>query len=108
MNETPLTNEDRELRELLRQSRPAPPLPRGFEDAVWRRIAAQDRLASGRGFLAWLDGLAEWVLRPRLVLVGITALVMAGAFWGTVDGLSTAKLNARTRYLSAVAPFVVR
>ena len=108
MNETPLTNEDRELRERLRQARPSPPLPSGFEHAVWRRIAAQDRPATERGFLAWLDALAEWALSPRLALAGITALVMAGALWGTVDGLNAAKLQARARYLSAVAPAAVR
>lgn len=108
MKETPLTNEDRELRELLRRSRAKPPLPPGFDDGVWRRLAVQDRLAAGRAFPAWLDAAVEWALRPRLALAGITALVMAGALWGTVDGLHTAKLQARGRYLSAVAPAAVR
>ena len=108
MKETPLTNEDRELREWLRQSRAKPPLPPGFEDGVWRRLAVQDRPAAGPAFPAWLDGMVEWLLRPRLALAGITALVMTGALWGTVDGLNAAKLQARARYLSAVAPAAVR
>jgi hypothetical protein len=107
MNKDQLNPEDEKLGRLLRESRTAPPLPPRFQDNVWRRIegAKSPRALKSP---AWLEVLAVWVLRPRLALAGVTALILAGAFLGARDGTQLARRDAQAHYLAAVAPNSLR
>ncbi len=104
MNQTPLEDKDKELSGLLRQSRPEPALPLGFEAAVWRRMRSGEPSRAATDWAHWLEALAEWFLRPQRAMVGLATLAVAGLLWGTVDGLALAKQQAQARYLAAVAP----
>ena len=81
MNTNNPNPDDGKLRSLLRQSRVAPPLPPRFREDVWRRIAdaEADQSADSPG---WLGDLIAWVLRPRLAVASLIALVFAGALFG--------------------------
>jgi hypothetical protein len=105
--ENPEPAEER-LRELLREARPAPPLPPRFQDAVWRRIERDDAASAPASSPSWLDRFVERLLRPRLALAGITALLLVSALAGVLSGAETARQAAQARYLSAVAPSTVR
>lgn len=96
------------LHDLLRAARPAPPLPPRFQDAVWRRIGRDDPASESASSPSWLDRFVERLLRPRLALAGITALLLVSALAGVLSGAETAKHAAQARYLSAVAPSTVR
>ena len=95
--------DDGKLTALLRDSRPAFALPPRFHESVWRRI---ERAEAGKttGDFGWLDVLVLRVLRPRLALAAVTALVLAGAFLGVRDGVQVARQDAQARYLAMVAP----
>src|ERR1039458_6390728 len=54
------TPDDAKLRALLRESRLAPELPPGFQDAVWRRLERAEAPAAN-----WLDAPAAWFLPAR-------------------------------------------
>ena len=107
MNKVQLNPEDEKLGRLLLESRTAPPLPPRFQDNVWRRIEAAEAPRALKS-PAWLDVLAVWVLRPRLALAGVTALILAGVFLGVRDGAQLARRDAQAHYLAAVAPHPLR
>jgi len=107
MNQDRLNPEDEKLGRLLRESRAAPPLPPRFQDDVWRRIEAAEAPRALKS-PAWLDALAGWVLRPRLALAGVAALILAGAFLGARDGAELARRDSQAHYLAAVAPNTLR
>ena len=96
------------LNALLRESRPAPPLPPRFQEAVWRRIEREEAEASSGFWPAWLDQFVERLLRPRFALAGVTALLAAGVLVGAAVGIVAAKQAAQERYLAAVAPNQIR
>jgi len=104
----PTNPDDAKLRDLLRQSRPAPPLPPRFEDSVWRRIDRSEAPAGKPETVAWLDRLLERLLRPRPALSGIAVLLLLSSVAGVLSGSETAKRSAQERYLAAVAPATVR
>jgi hypothetical protein len=92
---------DSNLKALLRQNRPAPPLPPGFENTVWRRIQAAEARSPE---MNWLEALTAWLLRPRLAVVAALALVVAGASLGVAQGARSADELAKARYLNSVSP----
>jgi len=98
----PSSPDDPRLRRLLRDARPAPDLPPGFQPAVWRRLEQAD--AQPARLLGRLDELVAWLLRPRHALVGATALVLIGITLGVAQGGSLAHDLARDRYVAAVSP----
>jgi hypothetical protein len=100
--------DDEKLRGLLRQARPAPPLPPGFEDSVWRRIERSVVPAVKPEAVAWFDRLLELLLRPRLALSGIAVLLLLSSVAGVLSGTEAARRSAQDRYLAAVAPATVR
>ena len=105
MKNNMLAPDDETLRTLLREARPALPLPPRFQESVWRRIetaASQETLASSP--FAWLDGWVERLLLPRFALASLTVLLFAGGLTGVVSSAGAAKQQAQERYLSAVAP----
>ena len=107
MNETNFNSEDAKLRDLLRQSRVAPALPPRFQEGVWRRIESAEA-AKGADRSNWLDALVQWILRPKLVLVGMAVLMLAGGLMGVREGLQSARHDAQARYVASVAPKVLR
>jgi hypothetical protein len=107
MNPLQSNSDDAKLAALLRQSRPAPPLPPRFQEGVWGRIERGDRAASGPVFDG-LDRFIAWVLRPRLALAAASALAIAGVLLGAVDGTRAARRDAENHYLTAVAPESLR
>jgi hypothetical protein len=105
--ENPEPNEGR-LSDLLRESRPAPPLPPRFQEAVWRRIEKAEAPSNAPSPPVWLDWLVERLLRPRFALASITALLLVSGLAGALRGTEMAKQAAQVRYLSTVAPHTVR
>jgi hypothetical protein len=101
-----LTPEDPKLQALLREARPMPDLPLGFQNSVWRRIEQADAKSVPK--TAWLEALVAWLLRPRHALVGATALVLVGITIGVQQGDSRAHEIARERYVNAVSPIQTR
>jgi hypothetical protein len=97
--------EDPRLGEMLRQSRPAPDLPPGFENSVWRRIEAAEAKSGER---TWAEALTAWLLRPRLALASAILLVLAGASLGAAQGSRAGDELAKERYLNAVSPLELR
>ena len=99
---------DGRLRELLRETCPAPPLSPRFQEGVWRRIEKSTAQSQITPPVSWLDGFVERLLRPRFALAVITALVLVSGLAGVLSGTETARQAAEARYFSAVAPNAVR
>ena len=99
--------DDSKLSSLLRESRIVPSLPPRFQENVWRRIADVEADKSADSPV-WLVSLIAWVLRPRLALAAITALVLVGALFGMREGNQLARHDSQARYLAAVAPNSLR
>jgi len=99
-NQTP---DDVNLHTLLRESRLAPELPPGFQDAVWRRIERAETPAAD-----WLDALAAWFLRPRRAFATAAAILLLGLSLGLAQGASRADERAKARYLDSVVPPALR
>ena len=97
---------DVRLSDLLRQARPAPALPPRFEESVWRRIERQELPAATSA--GWLDQMVAALVRPRLAVAAIAAILLFGGILGTVDGTTDAREAARERYVASVAPTSVR
>jgi hypothetical protein len=95
--------DDGGLRALLRESRVAPELPPGFQDAVWRRIERVEAPAAD-----WLDALAAWFLRPRRALATAAVMLVLGLSLGIARGASQATDLAKERYLDSVSPPALR
>lgn len=102
-NHLPSPEEER-LHALLRETRPAPPLPPRFQDAVWRRIESAENAQTTASPWSWLDRLVERLLVPRFAVAGLAALLVAGGITGVITGNDTARRQAEQRYLAAVAP----
>jgi hypothetical protein len=96
--------DDAKLRALLRESCPAPDLPPGFENAVWRRIERVEAPAGARPGADWLDRLAEWFLRPGRAFATAAVMLVLGISLGIAEGATHAKDLARERYLDSVSP----
>ena len=95
--------DDTRLRALLRESRLAPDLPPGFQDAVWRRIEREETPAAN-----WLEALASWFLRPRRAFATAAAMLLLGVSLGLAQGSSHADELAKQRYLDSVSPPALR
>lgn len=100
------------LRDLLRESRPQPPLVSNFQDEVWRRI---ERSKSPEAALLprstpsmWLERWIEMLLLPRFALGGLAFLLVIGGITGLATSTSASREQAQARYLSAVAPNTIR
>ena len=102
------TPDDPQLRALLREFRPAPKLPPGFQDAVWRRIERAEIAAASPPAADWLDRLAAWFLRPGRALATAAAMLLLGMSLGIAQGASHASDMARQRYLNSVSPPALR
>ncbi len=87
------------LGNLLREARPAPPLPPRFRENVWRRIESNESPAA----VSWLESLAALILKPRFALASVCALLLAGAMLGTWEGSAHARQAAQQRYVESVA-----
>jgi hypothetical protein len=93
---------------LLKEARPAPPLPPRFQELVWRRLERAESLAEAPSRLAWLDRLVGRLLQPRLAVATLAVLLLAGGLMGVRSGAAAARQTAQARYLAAVAPNPVR
>ena len=100
--------DDPQLRALLRKSRPAPELPPGFQNSVWRRIERAEIPTARPAAADWLDRLAAWFLRPSRALATAAAMLLLGVSLGIAQGASQANDLARQRYLNSVSPPALR
>jgi hypothetical protein len=98
------TLDDGKLRALLRESRLAPDLPPGFQNAVWRRIERAEKPTPTLSAADWLDWVAIWFLRPRRALATAAAMLLLGLSLGIAEGASHANELAKERYLDSVSP----
>ena len=97
--------DDARLCVLLRDARPAPPLPPRFQEAVWRRIESAETTATETASpFAWLERWVGRLLQPRFAFASLTLLLVAGGLTGLAASAGAAKQQAQERYLSAVAP----
>lgn len=108
MNTNSQMPDDPQLRALLRESRLAPELPPGFQNAVWRRIERAEIPMASPPAADWLNRLTAWLLRPGRALVAATAMVLLGISLGIAQGTSQANDLARQRYLNSVSPPALR
>lgn len=94
---SPLPNgEDPELSHLLRQVRGGPPLPWGFEAAVWRRIRARTP--------SWTEALGDWLGQARWTWAVLGLALLLGLATGWQEGRQTARFSDEVRYVLAVDP----
>jgi hypothetical protein len=100
--------DDPKLSALLRECRPAPDLPPGFQNAVWRRIERAEARPSVSPPADWLDRLAAWFLRPGRALAVAAAMLVLGISLGVLEGASRANDLAKARYLNSVSPLSMR
>jgi hypothetical protein len=100
--------DDGRLRALVRESRPSPDLPPGFQNAVWRRIERAGAREESLSLAEWLDRAVARVLQPRLALAGVTALLLVGVAIGALQGSRLANDLAKQQYLAAVSPLTTR
>ena len=101
--------DDGRLRALLRESRPAPPLPPRFQESVWCRIENPEAPATQTPSpFAWLERWVERLLLPRFAVASLTLLLVAGGLTAVIASAGAAKQQAQERYLSAVAPHTLR
>jgi hypothetical protein len=103
MNATFQSNNER-LRTVVREARPSPPLPPRFQESVWRRIESAKTPGPSFSLAGWFDQAAGWLLRPRLAMAGVAAMLLIGISIGVVQGGSLAHDLARQRYIAAVSP----
>jgi hypothetical protein len=108
MNTNNKPPDDTELRALLRESRLAPDLPPGFQDAVWRRIERREKPAPALPAADWVDVLAAWFLRPRRAFATAAVVLLLGLSLGIVSGAGQANDLAKARYLDSVSPPALR
>jgi hypothetical protein len=99
---------DVKLRALLQESRLAPDLPPGFQNAVWRRIERAEKPGPARPAADWLDALAAWFLRPRRAFATAAAVLVLGLSLGIARGANQATDLAKARYLNSVSPPALR
>ena len=95
---------DAPVRALLHAARPAPHLPLRFQESVWRRVAQAQALRGAVSPAEWLDRAATWLLRPRLALAGVAAMLLVGTAIGVRQGDRLAHDLAKEKYLAAVSP----
>ena len=96
--------DDGRLQALLRESRPAPPLPPRFQESVWRRIERAQAPAETVSLAEWLDRAVAWVFRPRLALAAAAAMLLVGIAIGITQAGSLANERAKRQYIAAVSP----
>lgn len=108
MNKENLNADESRLTGLLREARPSPSLPPRFQENVWRRIEGASARAASVQNKNWLDVFAGWILRPQLALVAAAVLIIAGVGLGWSHGERDARQQAQARYLTAVAPNLLR
>ena len=108
MMKDPCEPSDEPWRALLRGARPSPTLPLRFQEAVWRRIEGIQATHEPASLPEWLDRAAAWLLRPRLALAGVTAMLLVGAVLGVRQGDRLAHDLAKQQYLAAVSPLPTR
>ena len=93
-----------DLGRLLREARPEPELPPGFQAAVWRRVERAEEaqvdsaVVSPGNWWRWL------VPQPRLMLALASIVLLVGATLGMRQGTQDAHLAAKARYVAAVSP----
>jgi hypothetical protein len=100
--------DDARLRALLRESRPEPELPPGFQNSVWRRIERAELPAPTQPAADWLDALASWFLRPRRALATAAVVLLVGLSLGIAQGAAHANDLAKARYLDSISPPALR
>ena len=104
MNTTREMPDDAKLGALLRECRPAPDLPAGFQNVVWHRIERAEAPAVSRSAADWLDHLAAWFLRPGRAFATATVMLVLGISLGIAEGAGHAKDLAKERYVNSVSP----
>ena len=105
-NET--AENDRPLRQVLREWKMETPLPPRFREEVWRRIARAETQPAPTP-LAWFSCWVEVLLpRPKFALSYVAALMVFGIAAGTLAAQVTARrLNADLglRYVQSIDPY---
>ena len=106
-NETP--EDDRGLRQVLREWRVETPLPPRFQEEVWRRIGRGESQAKASSLWAGLTALVGGLLaRPRFALSYVTALLVVGVAAGAFAAqAATKRMNADlgARYVQSLDPY---
>lgn len=105
MNLPDLPEQDARLRDLLRQSHPAPGLRPGFRGGVWRRLETSGEEES---IGAWVASTWRALLTPRWAFATLVLAMFGGTYLGTSGAENTSRLRAQERYVSSVVPWQQR
>ncbi len=106
-NQTP--EDDRALRQVLREWKVEAPLPPRFQEEVWRRIGRAESRAEVPSIGAGLTALVGSLLaRPRFAFSYVTALLVVGVVAGSFAAqAATKRMNADlgVRYVQSLDPY---
>lgn len=101
--------DDRPLRQVLREWRVDTPLPPRFQEEVWRRIGGVESRAEASSSWAGLAGLVGGALaRPRFAFCYVTALLVLGMAAGSFAAQAASKrmsADLGMRYVQSLDPF---
>ena len=105
MNLSDFPEQDARLRDLLRQSHPAPGLHPGFKGGVWRRLETSGEEES---LGAWIASTWRVLLTHRWAFATLVLAMFGGTYLGTSGAANASQLRAQERYVSSVAPWQQR
>lgn len=103
-------HDEKGLSSVLREWKVAPPLPPGFQDAVWRRIARAGQTVPGHlsfweAVVNWIEGLAAQPSRAASMVVLLLALG-AGLGWAHAQQHSNRVTDELSmRYVRSIDPY---
>ncbi len=95
------------LGKALREWTVTTPLPQGFQEQVWRRIAGTQTSDQASPWTRWWDWMAATLARPAPATAYVLVLLLAGSVAGYWHGRQeSAQLDQtlRLRYVQSVAP----
>jgi hypothetical protein len=107
MNSEGSQEDSADLSLLLRAAEGGPELPSGFGAAVWRQIG-RERGGAETETAGWVGWLAQLLLQPRWAAAVLLGMAVLGAITGAVSASSSAKREARDRYVALIDPLQTR
>jgi len=108
MKPKPAIEPDEPLGRVLREWAVETPLPPGFRDQVWHRIARREAQPEKTLWSGFKQLLGVMLPRPKFAFAYLTALFVFGVAAGSVTAqikTSHVEANLSARYVQSVSPF---
>ena len=102
-------NDDPQLRELLRTSLPATPVPNRFGAEVWQRIQARNEASTHRGWRRLFEPLFALLMRPAYAAIALLLAVggaAGAASFRAADANEQARAMLTERHVATLDPYV--